>query len=503
MQSAKADGVGGQLGDGDVLPGPRGRYRIEAVHGGGAAGVTYRAVRVEDGRAVIVKTLRLAGLPGWKALELFEREAAVLRALSHPGIPAWIDDVMLGDPAAPAGFALVMELVPGPTLRQAIRGGGLGRDQMRAWLRDLLSVLAFIHGRAPPLIHRDVNPKNIVLRPDGPAALVDFGSVQAALRNPDEGAPTSTGTFGYAPMEQFMGQASPASDLYGAGMSYLAAAAGREPDKMPLRGIAVDVPRLLPDEDPRLLRLLQALTEPDPRARLSSAAEALTLLTAVAPTALTAAAAPLTAVAAAALTPTALTPPTASPPARTPRARAGRTRITRTAPAPRPGNAYLDRLARALTASGFSLEPGGQLARTPLAFIATRPAHGLADEAICIYATSAAALDGATPDKLLAPVPAGLFVQAAADHHPPSEGLLRRLLDDRPIVVPLIAGTAGIASRTRGHLAETLREPRHLTVITALVDAGVVDLIIPRSLLAGDPDDRVGRVRRALAITDP
>src|SRR6185436_18124321 len=175
------------LNAGGVLPGPRGQYRIDAVHGGGAAGVSYRGVRIEDGQPVIVKTLRLAGLPGWKSLELFEREAGVLRALSHSGIPAWIDDIVLGDPAAPAGFAVVMELVPGPTLRQAVRGGGLSRAQMLAWMHDLLQVLAFIHEHAPPLIHRDVNPKNIVLRPAGPAALVDFGSVQAALRNPEEG----------------------------------------------------------------------------------------------------------------------------------------------------------------------------------------------------------------------------------------------------------------------------------------------------------------------------
>jgi hypothetical protein len=146
---------------------------------------------------------------------------------------------------------------------------------------------------------------------------------------------------------------------------------------------------------------------------------------------------------------------------------------------------------------------GGQIARTPLAFQAQREPRGLADEAICIYATTAAAIDGASPDKPLSPVAAALFVQAAADHHPPSEGLLRRLLDDRPIVVPLIACAAGVGPRTRGHLAETLREPRHLTVITALVEGGEVDLITPRSLLGGDRDDRLGRVRRALAAVDP
>ena len=143
-------------------------------------------------------------------MELFEREAAVLRALSHPLIPAWVDDFVLGDPDRPQGFALVMQLQPGPTLRQVMLGAGMSRAALLALLADVLEVLAFIHGRAPPLIHRDVNPKNIIVRPDGRAALVDFGSVQAALRAADgAGGQTAAGTFGYAPMEQFLGQATP------------------------------------------------------------------------------------------------------------------------------------------------------------------------------------------------------------------------------------------------------------------------------------------------------
>ena len=44
-----------------------------------------------DGRAVAVKALSLRGLGDWKQLQLFEREAATLRGLSHPCIPAYLD----------------------------------------------------------------------------------------------------------------------------------------------------------------------------------------------------------------------------------------------------------------------------------------------------------------------------------------------------------------------------------------------------------------------------
>ena len=103
------------LSFGGVLDGSRGRYRLLAEHGRGGFGVAYRGVREGDGAPVLVKVLRLDRLPRWKALELFEREASVLRGLAHPRIPRLLDDVSLVDPP---GFALVMELMA------AARSGG-------------------------------------------------------------------------------------------------------------------------------------------------------------------------------------------------------------------------------------------------------------------------------------------------------------------------------------------------------------------------------------------
>ena len=78
----------------------------------GGFGTTYVARREGDERAVLVKVLRLDRMQQWKALELFRREAEVLRQLSHPGIPAYLDEIVLGSEEAP-GESLVEELVPG------------------------------------------------------------------------------------------------------------------------------------------------------------------------------------------------------------------------------------------------------------------------------------------------------------------------------------------------------------------------------------------------------
>src|SRR5271155_4908136 len=83
---------------GVVVAGLRGSYRIEALHGQGSFGVTYRARDESSGAPVIVKELRVEKLDDWKALELFEREGRVLASLSHPNIPAFCDFFAHGGP---------------------------------------------------------------------------------------------------------------------------------------------------------------------------------------------------------------------------------------------------------------------------------------------------------------------------------------------------------------------------------------------------------------------
>lgn len=462
MASARSEPPAATIAPGARLRGPAGTYRLLAEQGRGAAGVTYRAVREEDQRPAIVKVLGIAGMPGWKALELFEREAAVLSGLDHPRIPRFLDHFALGSEGQPpSGFALVMSLVEGQDLRRLARSGGLEAAALLDVLDDVLDVLAYIHRRAPPLIHRDVNPKNIVFGPDGRSSLVDFGSVQAALRGA-AGELTSAGTFGYAPHEQFLGRATPASDLYGLGMTFLAMASGLEPEQMPLEGIRVNVRQLLKG-DPRLVRLIARMTEPDPRGRLDDAAEGRRLLASI-------------------------------------RGASEPLGSNRAAPA-RAGaeERYLDRLAEQLEEQGLAVRRGGELGRSPLAFSAVDEGSVLGDESLHLVATSARAIEGGG-DQPLPPVPAALFVHAAAAALGARTGLVGRLLARGTTVVPVIFCPRGAATRTAAHLAASLREREGITVVTVLVDGrdDHLELITPRSLLAGDPRDRLGRVRRLL-----
>ncbi len=263
-----------ELVDGQSIQGTTDTYTVERELAKGGFGTTYLATS-SSGQVVAVKTLHTARLSDWKSFELFEREIKILRRLDHPRIPNYVDDAKLGDDAS-SGLALVQEFVDGYSLSEVVSGErSMDEGKLVRWFAEVLEVLVYLHGQTPPVIHRDITPKNILIRhEDGVPYLVDFGTVQAAIRSATEVSSTSAGTFGYAPMEQFVGSAFPASDLYALGITVLAVASGKEPADMSFSGIRVDIPKEL-GLDARLRLLLERMTEPDPDRRLADARIAL------------------------------------------------------------------------------------------------------------------------------------------------------------------------------------------------------------------------------------
>ncbi|MFY0533178.1 serine/threonine-protein kinase [Nannocystis pusilla] len=235
---------GRPLSPGDVVAD---RYRIVRALGRGSFGHTYLAVDTAAGdREVAVKQLRTDSDSGWKAFELFEREAAALRSLRHHGIPEIFDH--LRETAGDGLIAyLVMEYIDGVSLAQRIDdGASLDPAALLRVALGLLDILEYLHTRVPPVLHRDIKPANVLLRPDGAPALVDFGAVRTVFRAAEEGGSTVVGTFGYMPIEQTMGQAGPASDLYAVGATLLHLITGRSPSEFASRDGVVEVPVDLP-----------------------------------------------------------------------------------------------------------------------------------------------------------------------------------------------------------------------------------------------------------------
>ena len=249
-----------------------GRYELVRELGHGSFGRTFLAHDRPEERTVALKVLDRRGAADWKAYELFEREASVLRSLRHHGVPEVHDrfrDVWDG---APAAF-LVMEYVEGVSLGQMIaEQRQLSPGELVHLFLELLGILDYLHGRVPPVLHRDIKPSNIVVRPDGTPALIDFGSVRRVFLDPEEAGSTVVGTYGYMPYEQYMGHASPASDLYALGATMLHLLTGRPPrDFMSSEG-RIEVPNPLPG-DQRLRPILATMLRPSPAERFATARE--------------------------------------------------------------------------------------------------------------------------------------------------------------------------------------------------------------------------------------
>jgi serine/threonine protein kinase len=254
------------------------RYQIVRELGRSGLGATYLATDTPTGRAVVVKLLHLGLVTDWKYVELFEREAAVLKTLHHPRIPAYVD-FFRADAGGDPRFALVREYVEGRDLQEMAAGGWRGTEgQIRGIGRQLAEIVAYIHALRPPVIHRDINPRNIVAREDGEVFLVDFGGVQDAIRLSARAATTMIGTPGYAPMEQFVGRASVRSDLYGLAATLVFLLTHRSPADLPTKNLKIDLSSVIEIASPGLSRVLSIWLEPDEAARTLPVTDALVLL---------------------------------------------------------------------------------------------------------------------------------------------------------------------------------------------------------------------------------
>ena len=262
------------------------RYEVVRQLGRGGFATTWlcrpKAAReAEPERFVAIKELRLGandvpddGNPAWKHVELFEREAKVLAMLRHESVPRVIEFFEHPREGGGLGLFLVQEFVDASSLRHRLEHGPLlGTDEIERLVHGLLDVLEYLHGRAPPVFHRDVKPSNILIRDDGRPILIDFGGVCLGWRPPTQVGTTVVGTFGYMPPEQLLGHVGATTDLYALGATLLELASGMPPHEFPWDTGRLEVPDELP-ADPRLVRLIRALLEPAPRKRPASAAAA-------------------------------------------------------------------------------------------------------------------------------------------------------------------------------------------------------------------------------------
>jgi predicted Ser/Thr protein kinase len=195
-----------------------------------------------------------------KAEAMFAKEAQILLRLSHPNIVK-VHENFIED----GRHYMLLDYISGQNMRQLVKSNGAQHPfDVLSWAISLTEILIYLHGHAPPLIHRDLSPDNLVIDNDGNLILIDFGAANELLG-------TATGTLVgkqcYISPEQFRGKAQPASDLYslGATMHYLLT--GRDPE-----ALSPSSPKTLVGYvSPGLDQIVRDLTASEPADRPASA----------------------------------------------------------------------------------------------------------------------------------------------------------------------------------------------------------------------------------------
>jgi serine/threonine-protein kinase len=251
-------------------------YEIEEHIADGGIGTVYRARDVESGDPVAIKILLARFAKDPMILDLFKREAKILRKLKHDALTQYF--VFAKEPTLGV-YYLAMEFVAGPSLSTRLQSGPLEPEAVFRLVHRLASALQAVHDRE--VIHRDLSPDNIILQNDdvGQAKIIDFGISRANAAGPTIIGDGFAGKVNYVSPEQvgiFDGKVTARSDIYSLGLVIAEALLGKHVDMGGTQVQMVDKRRQLPSLegiDNRFRPLLEAMLQPDPANRPQSMAE--------------------------------------------------------------------------------------------------------------------------------------------------------------------------------------------------------------------------------------
>ncbi|MBE9116427.1 protein kinase [Lusitaniella coriacea LEGE 07157] len=315
------------------------RYRLQQQLSENPTRQTWLAEDIESEQQVIVKLLPFSPQTQWQEIKLFEREAQVLKHISRPQIPHYLDyfSIEKEEGGGLPWFALVQEYIPGKSLQQLLKEDkSFTEAEAKDIARQLLAILIDLHELSPPILHRDIKPSNLIAlsgevedshqskvegtgnreqgignsnqlivqenseqssprhltasstppassAPPAPPTshypsiyLVDFGAVQDRAKA--EGVTfTVVGTGGYSPPEQLWGKAVAASDLYALGATLVHLLTGIAPGDLPQHRMRLQF-RDKVSLSPEFARWLDKLLDPAVEKRFTQARQALEAL---------------------------------------------------------------------------------------------------------------------------------------------------------------------------------------------------------------------------------
>jgi serine/threonine protein kinase len=198
------------------------RYRLDKSIGEGGFASVFLATDLELGRQVAVKVLDQNWVKDKELLTRFRNEARAIAVLDHPNILQIYDfGVAKGTPY------LVMPYVSGGTFAARMKQGPFTLEEIGFYLDQVGSALDYAHQRG--IVHRDVKPTNLLMRPNGQLVLMDFGLAKLLENVALEEQTAVVGTVAYMAPEQYQGMVSAASDIYVLGILLYQMLSGKLP----------------------------------------------------------------------------------------------------------------------------------------------------------------------------------------------------------------------------------------------------------------------------------
>jgi serine/threonine-protein kinase len=257
-----------------------GHYELRGCLGEGGFGRVYEAWDSKLCRRVAIKCIKRAGAD--RAGADLIREARLGASLRHA---AFVKVHAIEDDGCTQ--SIVMELVPGQTLKQALDAGPVARPLALEWTRQIAEAMRDAH--ASQLVHGDLKPSNLMLEPGGAIRVLDFGlahhlDVQATASL----APAALqGTIAYMAPERMLGAPlSAQSDVYALGLILYEMICGARPFAA-LDGLALAAAQMQASSDgwhypadagAPLIALIRAMTARQPAQRLAGMTQVLEAL---------------------------------------------------------------------------------------------------------------------------------------------------------------------------------------------------------------------------------
>jgi eukaryotic-like serine/threonine-protein kinase len=248
-----------------------GRYRLEERIASGGMGDVWKGTDEVLDRVVAIKIMLDALMEEKGFAERFRAEARTMATINHPGV------VRIYDFGSDQVAYLIMEYVEGEPLSKTLsRVGRLTPNRTMSLIAQAAEALQAAHDKG--IVHRDVKPGNLLVRPNGTLVLTDFGIARAAAAAQLTATGAVLGTASYIAPEQASGNPATAlSDVYSLGIVAYQCLSGHRPFEgdTPLEIAMKHVTgaaRPLPEDVPKPIRqVVERAMAKEPFARWNSA----------------------------------------------------------------------------------------------------------------------------------------------------------------------------------------------------------------------------------------